>query len=987
MKKKIFLRLAAGALLAALLCLTGCGETDGQDVQDDTEPLVEALDDADAMKLEGFTIVRPDIAGKDAIDAAIALRNAVNETCGSNIAITTDWVKRGTTPPTDTPELCVGTTNRREADVTLRLHDYQIIREGNRVYLTGGSEAAAAEAVNYVIEHLLSPAGLLIPDGTAQTVRGTYEIASFAIGGKTPFAVTYSVDNTASAFAEEAGGLITEKTGLPTGLDAKEADIRFVSSHKDIPNGSWGLTCRDGVLYVVGSTELEVQKSAKYLLNLLRETKNELSFEEGVLVSEHQTTREEYLEVERLVIYPEFPKEINRDYDYTVTVTQGKTTERIPVYNHSMQNSVKSRAIGGDLYRRFSTFAFSGGQVRVDIRVNRDFKTYTVAPSAKNFKTEFKDGVISVYLDKPDYFLIRLDDDLNSILSVFADEPEFPEELPDKDDPNVTWVEGWVEPEGGVFRNSDKNHILYIAPGSVMNARVLLNGEHSKVIGHGAIVDPFEDIYEYDITAGGTEGKGLKLLTISGTDMMIDGPILLDARCFNIAVSGTRPIIRNTKCLSSMMTSDGISIYSGKDALIEHCFVYVGDNVMVFSAENTVYRDITAGTTCSALFPQGNPMNTLLEDIHIFRIGEGMIHNTYNGSNDQLTADVTVRNMDSIDSPYIPYLFLGRNMGTLDKVYHLSNITMPLPIGTADPHKTTTPYIFRFQNSSNYLETSNYKIDVTNLYVDGKRINTVSDMEVEGAQYENTLTVAADDSYQPPQLNVHTVNYTAPDKVFIGLRQLSFVNPPVRDGAELLLPADEIRAYLRTDKSASAVAKNGVSYVKAGELVKSGMAADMKTQDDGSIVLTPVYNGENLLLPDSGEISQFTESTCYELDLVTSRDPSDGGIIYSVKTIDTINAGVTRFITNEVYMYGAGKYKLTFRARSTPDGELNVHYEDETTNLSTPIRVTSEWKEYSYTFEVKADKLSSPMHAFYINGRVLKLEQFDLRDFSLTKIS
>ena len=155
--------------------------------------------------------------------------------------------------------------------------------------------------------------------------------------------------------------------------------------------------------------------------------------------------REEFFSRDQLVIYPELPEQIHRNYDYKVTVTQGTETHPIPVYNHVMEYEVSDRSIGGDLYRRFSQFAFSGKQVRIDIKVNRDFEYYSVFPSAKNFKTEYNGGTISVYLDKPDYFGIRLDDDDNSILSVFADLPEFPGDIPSKTDKNVIFIEGWHE--------------------------------------------------------------------------------------------------------------------------------------------------------------------------------------------------------------------------------------------------------------------------------------------------------------------------------------------------------------------------------------------------------------------------------------------------------------------------------------------------------------------------------------------------------------
>ena len=95
----------------------------------------------------------------------------------------------------------------------------------------------------------------------------------------------------------------------------------------------------------------------------------------------------------RLIIYPEFDARIERDYTYHVSVTQGDRTESLPVYNHTEDSRVNRNPVDdnrADEFRRFSTFAFSGDGVRVDIRVNRDFHDYSVIPAAKKFKNEWR---------------------------------------------------------------------------------------------------------------------------------------------------------------------------------------------------------------------------------------------------------------------------------------------------------------------------------------------------------------------------------------------------------------------------------------------------------------------------------------------------------------------------------------------------------------------------------------------------------------------
>lgn len=56
--------------------------------------------------------------------------------------------------------------------------------------------------------------------------------------------------------------------------------------------------------------------------------------------------------------------------------------------------------------------------------------------------------MVSVWLDRPVYFGIQLNDSDKTILSVFADAPEKADEIPQKGAPGVLYVEGWVDAPG-----------------------------------------------------------------------------------------------------------------------------------------------------------------------------------------------------------------------------------------------------------------------------------------------------------------------------------------------------------------------------------------------------------------------------------------------------------------------------------------------------------------------------------------------------------
>ena len=209
-----------------------------------------------------------------------------------------------------------------------------------------------------------------------------------------------------------------------------------------------------------------------------------------------------------VVVYPEYDARIERDYAYAVRVSQGAERRRLVVYNHCEKSALTLRTRGGDVNRRFCEFAFDGGPVRVDIAVCEDVKSYAVFPSRLGLKSEFRNGVISVFLDRPCNFGIRLNDYDKTILSVFADAPEDPAKVPKKGAPGVMYVEGWADPPGedGVTVIEPPVKEVYIAPGAVLNSRLVVRSKGAYIHGRGMMLDPMSDIFRFDQTKNTRRG-------------------------------------------------------------------------------------------------------------------------------------------------------------------------------------------------------------------------------------------------------------------------------------------------------------------------------------------------------------------------------------------------------------------------------------------------------------------------------------------------
>ena len=495
-----------------------------------------------------------------------------------------------------------------------------------------------------------------------------------------------------------------------------------------------------------------------------------------------------------LVVYPDYPEQIERDFAYAVRVVQGGDKKMIPVYNHCEKSILLGRTRGGDVNRRFCEFAFSGGPVRVDIRVTEDVRCYKVFPSRLRLKSAFADGVISVWLEKPASFGIQLNDYDKTILSVFADAPEDPAKVPVKGAPGVLYVDRWLDAPGrdGIITTGKDVKEIYVAPGAVLNARLKVRGPGTYIHGRGMVLDPLSDVFRFDQTQNTTRG----LLGISAPGVTVEDIKLVDARTFNYCSWAKDVTYRNVRALSSMMCSDGIT-GGGPGLRVEGAWLYVGDNALVISgARDAVLRDVAIGTSCAAIFPQSDNYNVRLENIDVFRADDGLINNMYNGvlrrnnkwsemngglqKREPGPQDLTHRtqqfhftNLSAVDCTLFSRFFLGQNMGTKPKTFAFDNLMIPYATGKSDWRaigQTNGVNIAVRNNLNKWLVTSNYTMTVTNLWLGGKRTAAFPQGSVVGDPGEISVSVTTADAATSvvPVADRHVVNWTCPYKVWIG---------------------------------------------------------------------------------------------------------------------------------------------------------------------------------------------------------------------------
>ena len=633
-----------------------------------------------------------------------------------------------------------------------------------------------------------------------------------------------------------------------------------------------------------------------------------------------------------LVVYPEYPPAITRDYAYGVRVVQGEEQRPLVVYNHCEKSALNGRTRGGDVNRRFCEFAFDGGPVRVDVRVVEDVRSYKVFPARLGLRSAFKDGVLSVWLEKPVYFGIQLNDYDKTILSVFADRPEDPAKVPAKDKPGVMVVDGWVDPPGpdGVTETPADVKEIYLKPGSVLNSRLRITGRGTWVHGRGIILDPLSDIFRFDQTKNTRRG------VVSATGgCTIEDVKLVDARTFNICAWGDGVTIRHVKELASMMCSDGFT-NGGRNLLAEHCWLYVGDNALVVSGvRNAVYRDIALGTSCAAIFPQGDNAGVLMDGIDVFRADDGLINNFHNGvlrRNNKwsemngslqkkepgpqdlrhLKQDFLFRNLTAVDCTLFSHFFAGRNMGALPKTFAFDGLSLPPSTGLSDWRSVGAKggVTLRVQNDpKKYLNTDNYSFAFTNLWIDGRRAEFGA-REIAGRD-KMSLSYATTDAPRavPLAADRHEVNWTCPYKVF-----------------------------------------RGGALVRDWRLVR-------RTEGERRLPAPPP--GTNLVAERHSRQSVWQRVPSWLVKLETTNGTDERRRTYELVQCER-GAGMQAVVTDDVVAQGAGTYRLSFEALAEcKDGKLPLNLSCRVASnewkLEKKVSVGGDWAQVSVDFELPVD--------------------------------
>ncbi len=207
MRKTQFIKIIA-LLLASFMMLSAFASCKKEEV----EP-VNYIDISNYNML-----IRPETTTADIVKAANSLKLAIASTCGINMQMKTDLLKFGETVPNDTYEILIGSTNRDASVNTLNeladfrpnnANDYKIAVVGNKIVISGPTDAATISAVDYFIDTVLPElAQNKTPDNYEYIYRQEYDMITLAGNPITDY--TLMMDENPSDEVKESVDVLVE---------------------------------------------------------------------------------------------------------------------------------------------------------------------------------------------------------------------------------------------------------------------------------------------------------------------------------------------------------------------------------------------------------------------------------------------------------------------------------------------------------------------------------------------------------------------------------------------------------------------------------------------------------------------------------------------------------------------------------------------------------------------------------------------------------
>ena len=184
-------------------------------------------------------------------------------------------------------------------------------------------------------------------------------------------------------------------------------------------------------------------------------------------------------------------------------------------------------------------------------------------------------------------------------LHIFAGRPET--DVPSPEDPNVLYYGPglhYIDAEYGFLR-LESNQTLYLAPGAVLNARLVADdADHIRVCGGGSCWalrcwagNPVitGNIWESRMISSARSFAVFK----NCRDVLVEGIMMNDTPAWALVMDHcANVVIRNIKQFGYVDNCDAIDIVSSQDVLIEDVFLRANDDCVVIKSKGADVEDV-----------------------------------------------------------------------------------------------------------------------------------------------------------------------------------------------------------------------------------------------------------------------------------------------------------------------------------------------------------------------------------------------------------
>lgn len=262
--------------------------------------------------------------------------------------------------------------------------------------------------------------------------------------------------------------------------------------------------------------------------------------------------------------------------DYTVKVRDVKSNEWKDLYEYKVN-------VDMDRIQDATMVQFAmGSPVEVMVKKNNGMiQQVDIRPFSKNVTYRKERNAIFFTLNKPQYLSVEFNGDRLHNLHLFANPLET--ETYKQGDKNVMYFGPGVHKPSDLPNNTftiPSNTIVYLAPGAVIQGRLLVNNaENVKILGQGILDHPFRGVEVTD-----------------SKNVLIDGLTVVNPQHYTIfGGNADGLVIRNLKSFSCKPWSDGIDLMCCSNVTIDNIFMRNSDDCIAMYAHRWDYYGGTHG--------------------------------------------------------------------------------------------------------------------------------------------------------------------------------------------------------------------------------------------------------------------------------------------------------------------------------------------------------------------------------------------------------